>query len=156
MTGIVKVGSGIGMFIMPIVVNWLIFSRGWRTSYIIMGIIALVFVISIAQLLRRDPEQMRQLPDGEEKANAGSLNLADWGLSLREAIRTRQFLVICGIYFAILFCAQALAVHIVPHAMDLEISPTNAANVLAAIGGISIVGRFVMGSAGDRIGHKLA
>ena len=40
--------------------------------------------------------------------------------------------------------------------MDLGISPTNAANVLAAIGGVSIVGRFTMGSAGDRIGHKLA
>jgi len=156
MSGIVKVGTGIGMLIMPIVANWLISSYGWRTSYIIMGIIALVFVIAIAQLLRRDPEQMQQLPDGEEKANAGSLNLADWGLSLREAIHTRQFWVICGIYFTIVFCAQALAVHIVSHAMDLGISPTNAASVLGAIGGVSIVGRLVMGSAGDRIGHKLA
>ncbi|GAH65959.1 unnamed protein product, partial [marine sediment metagenome] len=40
--------------------------------------------------------------------------------------------------------------------MDLEISPTNAASVLGAIGGVSIIGRFIMGSAGDRIGHKLA
>ena len=57
-------------------------------------------------------------------------------------------------YFALLFCIRALMVHIV-HAMDLGISPTNAASVLAAIGGVSIVGRFIMGSAGDRIGNKL-
>lgn len=156
MSGIVKGGTGVGMLIMPIVANWLISGYGWSTSYIIIGIIALVFVISAAQFLRRDPGQMRQLPNGVEKANAGSLNSADEGLPLREAIHTRQFLVICGICFALLFCVQALMVHIVPHAMDLGISPTNAANVLGAIGGVSIVGRFTMGSAGDRIGHKLA
>jgi len=156
MSGIVKVGTGVGMLIMPIVAIWLISSRGWRTSYIIIGIITLVFVIVAAQFLRRDPGQMRQLPNGEKGTNAGSFNSADAGLSLQEAIHTRQFWVICGIYFALRFCTQGIMVHIVPHATDLGISMTNAASVLAAIGGVSIVGRFVLGSAGDRIGNKLA
>ncbi|GAG40603.1 unnamed protein product [marine sediment metagenome] len=59
-------------------------------------------------------------------------------------------------FFCVELITMIIGVHIVPHAMDLEISPTNAASVLAAIGGVSIVGRLVMGGAGDRVGHKLA
>lgn len=47
-------------------------------------------------------------------------------------------------------------IHIYPHAVDLGISPATATNFLATIGGASIIGRFVMGSAGDRIGNKLS
>ena len=46
--------------------------------------------------------------------------------------------------------------HVVPHAIDLGISPSNAANILATVGAMSIAGRFVMGGAGDRIGNRLA
>ena len=47
-------------------------------------------------------------------------------------------------------------VHIVPHATDVGISSTVAAGVLAAIGGISMAGRFVTGVAIDRIGNRLS
>ncbi|GAH40189.1 unnamed protein product, partial [marine sediment metagenome] len=49
----------------------------------------------------------------------------------------------------------AIMVHIVIHATELEISAASAANILAIIGGVSIAGRIIMGSAGDRIGNKL-
>jgi MFS family permease len=44
----------------------------------------------------------------------------------------------------------------VPHARDLGFAPGRAAQVLAAIGGASIVGRIVMGDLGDRLGGKRA
>jgi len=156
MSGIVKAGAGIGILIMPPIANWFISSYGWRTSYFIIGIIALVFIILVAQFLRRDPAQMGQLPDGEEEVNIGCLNSVDGGFSLQEAIHARQFWVLCVIFFLVTFCAEAIMVHIVPHATDLEISAASAANILAVIGGVSIVGRFIMGSAGDRAGNRLA
>jgi len=156
MSGIVKAGAGIGILIMPPIANWLISSYGWRTSYFIIGIIALVFIILVAQFLRRDPAQMGQLPDGEEEVNIGCLNSVDGGFSLQEAIHARQFWMLCVIFFLVTFCAEAIMVHIVPHATDLGISAASAANILAGIGGVSIVGRFVMGSAGDRAGNRLA
>ncbi len=45
-------------------------------------------------------------------------------------------------------------VHIVPHAIELGISSINAANILATIGGASIVSRLVLGSVADRIGNR--
>jgi len=156
MSGIVKVGTGMGMFIMPLVAGVLIPIHGWRTSYIILGSIALVFVLSIAQLLRRDPGQMQQLPDNEERAATNDINSIGVGLSLQEAIHTRQFWMICAAFLTIVYCANTILVHIAPHAIDLGIPTINAASIISIIGGVSMVGRFVMGSAGDRIGNKLA
>lgn len=154
MSGIVKAGTGTGMLIMPIVASKLISTYDWRTAYIAIGIIGLVIIVSAAQFLKRDPAQMGQLPDGEEKPNVVSLNSAEGGFSLREAIHLRQFWIVCAIYFLVLFCVQTILVHIAPHAEDLGISVTNAASIISIIGGASIVGRLVMGSASDRIGTK--
>jgi len=156
MSGIVKVGTGMGMFIMPLIAGGLIPIHGWRTSYIILGSIALVFVLPIAQLLRRDPGQMQQRPDNEERAATSDISSIGVGLSLQEAIHTRQFWMICAAFLTVVYCANTILVHIAPHAIDLGIPTINAASIISIIGGVSMFGRFVMGSAGDRIGNKLA
>lgn len=53
-----------------------------------------------------------------------------------------------------MFCLLIIMVHIVPYATDLGIYSTTAAGILSTIGGISMVGRFVIGIAIDRIGNK--
>ena len=154
MSGIVKVGAGLGMLIMPAVASGLIPAFGWRSSYIILGVITLVSLISLAQFLRRDPAQMHLLPDGEEQTVADGSDSMGSGLSLREAIHIRQFWLLCAAYMTVLFCGLAIPVHIAPHAMDLGISVTKAAGVLSTIGGVSIIGRIVMGATSDKIGDK--
>jgi len=43
-----------------------------------------------------------------------------------------------------------------PNALELGVSTANTTALLAIIGGISIIGRVVLGSAGDRLGAKWA
>ncbi len=155
-TGIIKIGTGLGMLIMPLMANWLISAYGWRDSSCILGGMSLVFIVSAAMLLRRDPAQKGLVPYGEEALSAGSPNASDIGLSLREAIGTSQFWMVSAIFFSLFFCAQTLIVHIDPHALDMGVSSTSAAGVLSTIGGASIVSRFVMGSASDRVGNRSA
>lgn len=154
MTGIVKVGTGAGQFIFPFAASILITSYGWRTSYIIMGAAVLLLLVSIAQLLRRDPSQMGLLLDSEEHTGGDKPGLAEEDLSLSETLRTRQFWTICAINLAIVFCLLIIMVHIVPHAQDLGFSAARAASVLSTIGGVSMAGRFITGIAIDRIGSK--
>jgi len=156
MTGIVVSGIGFGTLIMPPVATWLISAYGWRIAYIVIGSIALVLIILAAQFLRRDPSQMGQLPYGVDEVNGEGLNLEAKGLSLQEAIHTRQLWMACVMFFCFGFGLQAIMVHVVPHATDLGISAISAANILAIIGGAGIVGRVMMGSAGDRIGNRVA
>lgn len=156
MTGVTKVGTGLGIFIMPLVQTKLILAYGWRDTFFILGALALIFIISVAQLLRRDPNQKGLLPNGGGSTTNGSSALAEEGLSLREAICTRQFWTICAIYFTVVSFAMTILIHIVPHTIDLGISAINAAGVLSVIGGVSIVGRVIMGTAGDRAGNRYA
>jgi len=155
MTGIAMSGIGLGTMIMPPIANWLISSYGWRTSYFVIGITVMALTILTAQFLRRDPSQMGQLPYGEGKAEQESLNLAITGFTLQRATRTSQFWMICAMFLCYGVFIQSIIVHIVPHATDLEISAASAASILAIIGGVSVAGRIIMGSVGDRIGNKL-
>ena len=156
MTGIVKVGTGTGQFALPLVASMLIAAYGWQTSYLIIGAATMVLLISVGQLLRRDPARMGLLPDGDGESQTESSKPAETGFSLHEALRTRQFWTICIVYLATMFCLLTIMVHIVPHATDIGISSTVAAGILAAIGGISMAGRFVTGVAIDRIGNRLS
>jgi len=157
MSGVMKVGTGAGMMIMPLVASGLILSYGWRTSYLILGGAASVFIVLAAQFLRRDPSQKGLLPYGAGEVNADGLNAAaEAGFSLREAVRLRQFWMFCAMCLLTFFCADTIIVHIVPYGLELGISAANAAAVLATIGGASMVGRVIMGGAGDRVGSRLA
>jgi len=104
--------------------------------------------------MRRDPTQMGQLPYGENEGRRQKQKPEDKAFSLREAVYTRQFWVVVAMFFCFGFCVFAVTVHIVPHAIDLGISAIGAANILASMNGISILGNFGLGSFGDRIGSR--
>jgi MFS family permease len=155
MTGIVKVGTGAGQLLVPLVATTLVTLYGWRNAYLIIGSLTLLILVAVAQVLRRDPQTIGQLPDGGADEPCGSKVVCEeQNVSLRTAVRTMQFWTICVVEFVILFCLLTMIVHIVPHATDLGLPPATAAGVLATIGGVSMLGRIVMGTANDRIGGK--
>jgi len=154
MTGIVLSGVGVGIAAWPPLVTHLIAAYGWRTSYIIAGIITLVVMVLAAQFLRRDPGQIGQLPDGKSEVTQNSFVVETKGFSLQETMHTRQFWMLCAMYFSYGFFTRSMIVHIVPHITDMGISAMYAASILSVIGVVSTVGRIGMGSAGDRIGNK--
>ena len=156
MTGIIKVGTGVGMLIMPVIINGLITAYGWRTAFVVLGAAVLFFYCSGSQFLVRDPGKKGLAPDGERHEHRVNRTAPETGMTLQDAARTVQFWTICFAFLLVFFCVGIILMHIVTHAIDLGISPANAAMVLSGVGGASIAGRFVMGGAGDRIGNKAA
>jgi MFS family permease len=156
MSGIVKIGTGFGTMLMPLMITWLIAGYEWRTTYSIIGITVFISIILIALLLRRDPAGMQLLPDGEKVIDVEDIQLIETGYSLQQALKTRQFWLLSLAYFAIFFCTIAIIGHFAPYVVELGQSETFGAAMVSVIGGVSIVGRFVMGLANDRIGNKRA
>jgi MFS family permease len=154
MTGIVLSGISIGTLIGAPVASRLISAYDWRMSYVIVSGIVLVVVVLAAQFLRRDPTQVKQRPYGENEGEKQEPVSETHFFSLREAAHTRQFWFTSGMFFCFGFCFYTIMTHIVLHAIGLGISSTSAANILATIGGLSIVGRIVLGSAADRFGNR--
>jgi MFS family permease len=157
MSGIVKVGTGSGQLLGPMIATLLLAVFGWRHSNLIIGAVILVALVAAAQVMRRDPRGMGLLPDGGSDMAGGQAAVAeDQGFSLKESVRMKQFWIICMAEFAVLCCLLTIVVHIVPYARDLGLAPAYAAGVLSTIGGVSILGRIVMGVACDRIGGRRA
>jgi MFS family permease len=154
MTGTIKVGAGVGLLLGPLIINWLILSYGWRTSYIIMGGVVLVFLVAASQFLKRDPSRIGLLPDGEKRIDIGKVSLEEAGLSLQKASQTKQFWMLCVMCLFFGFCLQTVMIHSAPYAIDIGASPSTSASILSIIGGVSIAGRFIMGGASDKIGYK--
>jgi len=156
MSGIIKVGTGVGMFIMPFFITWLLNGYGWRSSFFVLAVILVTSVVLLAQFLVRDPIQKSQFIDNKEDESSRGLSRTEEGLTLPEAIHTIQLWMVCVIYFIILICVYTILIHIVQHAIDSGIPKAVAAGVLATIGAVSISGRFLMGGIGDKIGEKTA
>lgn len=154
MTGITASGTGIGALVGPPVAARLISFYGWRTSYALIGSIVLAIVVLSAQLIKRDPTQVGQVAYGADQVEQRRSSLGADGFSLREAVHTVQFWVLFATGFCYGFCVFTIMVHIVPHAIELGISAIRAANLLATIGGLSIVGKVLLGRVGDIIGSK--
>jgi len=154
---IVASGAGIGGVIFAPLSAWLIQDFDWRNAYFIMGIICLIFMATAASFLRRNPQEMGQVPNGTKLApvSAGEKKAtpAVKGLSLREAMHTPSF----WIFACILLCFglnRGIVVHIAPHVTDIGYSLTTASTVLAVNAGVSIAGRLAMGQLADMIGGR--
>ncbi len=153
-TGITKAGAGVGMVIMPLLAGWLISDYGWRNAYAVIAMIAMIGIVLVALLLKRDPGQIGQLPDGVEKVRETDSNIEVRQFSLRQVIATRQFWIFSVVWFIVSFTTISILAHIAAHATDLGISATTATTVLSTIGGASILSRLGMGSISDRLGNK--
>lgn len=155
MTGIVFTGMGLGNMVMPPLASRLISIYDWRTSYIIIGIVSFVVTILAAQFLKNAPEITGQSSQDYDELLENRL-VSEEGLSLKQAFQTRQFWLICALYFFFLYCLLTIMVHSVIHATGLGITAARAANILAVIGGLCMVGMNVIGSTADKIGNRLS
>jgi len=108
MTGIVFAGAGVGMLILPLVINQLIAAYDWRVSCLILGVTILVIVVSSAQFMKRDPSQMGQTAYGESNTAQESLNFKTKDYSFKEAMLTKPILVVLR-YAALLWILLLLS-----------------------------------------------
>jgi len=152
MTGLVKAGTGTGQFFVPLMASALIAAVGWRSTYVVIGLMVLAVYLLAARLVRRSPEEMGLTPDGVP--GDSELAAQTGGVLLGQALRTPQFWLCCLSYFCVVFGAMTILVHIVMHATDMGMDEGRAAGVVSTIGILSIAGRVTMGTLADRIGSR--
>jgi len=152
--GIVIAGIGAGPLVLAPAINFLISRFGWRVSYLIIGGMALLILLIIAQAMIERPEDIGLRPLGEEDSDTNietesdkKLSKTEW--STRDAIKTRAFILLGIIWMLSALPIHMIMVHIVPFAVDMGISRDMAAAALGLIGGISIAGRLLGGMLSD-------
>ena len=148
MSGIVKSGAGAGQFVIPILLTTFLTIWDWRIACLVFGAISTLALTAVAQFLTRNP------PTTDKQPELGTSSTAETGYSLRQAVRTVNFWILCISQFLVFFCLMVVMIHVAPHARDLGFDAIRAAQVLSTIGAASILGRIIMGGTGDRLGGK--
>ena len=136
-------GTNTGMLIIAPVTVGIIAAWGWQTAWLFFAVLAwIVVVIPSAILMRRRPEDIGLLPDGDlppdseppdnpsrlSAATRAAAGEAIW--TRREVIKTPAFwLLIIGISSSML-AFQGVNISIAPYAEDLGFGPANIAALL--------------------------
>jgi MFS family permease len=162
-TGIAFAGVGVGSIILFPVMQWAIETYGWRSACWTLGLVALVLLAPINLLLRKRPEDMGLLPDGdaapEPSAAPKPSNVVDpaWAAidwTLSRAMRTGRFWWIAVGYFCGLYAWYAVQVHQTKYLTEIGFSPTLAAWALGFVSLVGIPGQIALGHISDRIGRE--
>jgi MFS family permease len=148
-TGIIGLGAALG----PLLAGSLIDSVGWRQAYAYMALIAVVVSVTMVALFVRGRAERhvrgRLVQETQVEGRDVSLELP--GLTLREAVGTRQFWGIAlglGLVGAVVI---GLQVHLVPMMTDRGLSNGQAGQLLVVFGLASLVGRVAGGFVIDRV-----
>ena len=150
--GIALSGVGIGGFIWPLFVQAMIEAYGWRMAYVLLAIaIGVIALPTIAWLLRDDPANLGQRPDGDiDDSRHSAIAQPATGITLGAAVRSRTFWVILLTFFVIGFAIQSALMHLVPLLTSRGISPMAAAMAQSMMFLAVTTGRLVTGWLMDR------
>jgi MFS family permease len=155
MTGIVLSGMGTGVMIIPPIANYLVSTYGWRTAYFILAVSGFLVVSISAQFLKHPPHYDINHSRSTDRSGTDHQNSSPGKtIKLREALLTKQFWLISALYFSFLYLVLVVFVHVFIHATGLGVTAKSAANILAIIGALCIVGMNISGQSADRIGNK--
>jgi len=165
--GFLFASGGLAGLVMPPLISSLISGIGWRTAWVVLAGLHLVLGVVFAGLLiRNNPEEEGQVPDGQANSEQRALpgtpapklvycTKEDW--RLRDAVGTPALWIIWILFAAFLFTTMMLITHQVAYLQDLQYSPSAAAAALGLMLGMSILGRILSGFLGTRFeGRYLA
>jgi Sugar phosphate permease len=161
--GTAMTGISFGPFVMAPISHYFIASYGWTNSFILTGIISLALGIPVAAIIiRRSPQDIGLLPDGEGKqANAkepkphqDNEQIQPEGLTLREALKNHFFWAIFAAYLLFTGPAMAIMFHLPHLATSVGISSNIASMAIGIVGLAGIGGRIGFGALGDKKGNN--
>ncbi len=161
--GMAFAGVGVGSITLLPWVQVVIEGAGWRAACLAMGTLLLVVLAPINLALRKRPEDMGLLPDGDAAPSHAAVAQAsnvvneawaavDWTLS--RAIRTSPFWWIALAYFSGLYAWYAVQVHQTKYLVEIGFTPTVAAWALGLVSLAGIPGQIALGHISDRIGRE--
>jgi MFS family permease len=159
--GLAQSGLGIGVILIPPLVDGLIVSFGWREACLALGASVFLVLFATSFLLVGYPEALGQVPDGRKDPpppapqNPSAVPFpGEQNWTVGEAIRTRAFWVLTAAFFCTWLFVFLPLVHLVIFALDIGLSRESSLAAMSSLGAASALGRLVMGAVSDRIGRK--
>jgi MFS family permease len=135
-------------------------SIGWRWAAFVSGCIFLLVCLPLSVQLKRSPESVGLLPDGElepvkrrgnSPADTTTNKYADADFTSRQAMKTWVFWLLVISMTARVTCYSTATVHFIPLMVWKGLSEGAGASLLGAFAFINLVAHFVIGWIADRV-----
>ncbi len=149
--GITAMGANFGGFIFSAQTRTLIDLTDWRETYFIFGVAIALLIPLIALTIRDAP---RRPADRPLRTEASVDVVLEEGMAVRDAIRTRAFLLMTGGLLLATIPYQSVLTQIIPHLEAEGMSSTNAAWVLSVLAVFGMVGKVLLGWLSDIIAAR--
>jgi MFS family permease len=158
--GISTAGLSMGGVIFVPLTQVFIDRFGWRGAFV--GLAAMVVgcvVPPVALWMRRSPESMGLLPDGEPvRVSERDVGLVERELersiSPRAAVRSRDFWLIAVAFGLTVSGLSAILIHQIPYLLDQGASPALASWVLGGTAAVGVIGKLGFGALIDRLDQR--
>ena len=142
---LVSAGMGMAPMTMAPLAAWLVSIYPWRTSLLIIAVIAALVMIPVALLIRRPPAL-----EGDHAASAG----AEPAMSVGQVLRSPQFIILTLTSFFCCATHSGPIIHTVSYAVSCGIPLVAAVSIYSVEGLAGMFGRIGFGILGDRLGAK--
>jgi MFS family permease len=141
---LVSAGIGVAPMTMSPLAAWLVSAYDWRTALQVMAAVAACLMIPAALLVRRPPALASAAPGG----------VAEPQMSLGQALRSPQFIILVATNFACCATHAGPIFHTVSYAVSCGIPLMAAVTIYSVEGLAGLAGRVGFGLMGDRFGAK--
>ena len=152
---LVTIAAGFASTIFLPLAAWLVGERGWRAALLALaGILFLFTVVPHALFLRRRPEDLGLLPDGEnarDDSGGRALPKIPTGAELREALRDPAFWWLAAGFALETFSSVAVGVYLIAYLTDRGDGAQFAAFAAGLIGAAQVAARILATVLGQRI-----
>jgi MFS transporter, OFA family, oxalate/formate antiporter len=153
-SGIATAGVSVGMLTFPILSASAADAFGWRSLYFgFAGVCLSIGLIAVCVLVA-DPSKQGLSPDGVlDVSTPFASETAISGLSLKEAVRDKQFYLLYFCSFGAAVLSFMAFVHLPQHVAEISHEQMHAATIISVIGLSSLVARLAGGSWADYFGR---
>ena len=160
--GIISSGVGIGILICLPAIQHLINWVGWRTTYRIMACFIPFMVIFVGFLFLKKPPKTAlptflksRLPIDLWKTPWSSTRNGFKSWTIRQAMTTKQFWLLCLSFFFSTLTTQSILAHHVVFFVDQGLKPLLASYIVGMMGMVSMGGKILWGALSDKIGREI-
>jgi MFS family permease len=144
---LVSAGMGMAPMTMSPLAAWLVSNHDWRTSMQIVALVVAAIMIPVSLLVRRAPAL-------ESGASTLSNAAAEPDMTLAQALRSPQFIILIATNFFCCATHSGPIIHTVSYAISCGIPMIAAVTIYSAEGLAGMGGRIAFGLLGDRFGAK--
>ena len=154
--GIASMGPPTGGMVLAVLSGVLIEDFGWRTTLLIFGALHLLIIPAIWWVIRSNPQELGQLPDGKPRDDSKPVAVGEgrnWATG--EVFRSVNFWSLAAALGIVGAVAGAFNANVIPYGGDLGIGLREASLFVSVIGATAIVGTVAFGALADRVDNRL-